>query len=553
MSIPKEPRQLMINLMYLVLMALLALNVSAKIFKAFEKVDHSLERSNASLVDVNSKLPDALRKAAKKDEKFDKYVNQLDGLKQTSSAFVSYVQDLEDRLIDEAGDRDGKHTKEQEGDYVMRAGHWELKGKKDKAVTTRLLVGDVNDDTDGWGDELKAKILEAREAFSTYISEVIDANDPEDKDSKNIDQIIANTVSLDIAEDLDAVEHDEEMKTWAQYNFNQMPLAATMPIFEKLRNDAIATENAILNYYAKRIGTSDDIVLSEFQVVSSPEKTYVISGEQFKTKVFLSASAGATSRAGVSVRVNGQSLPVNNGVAEYAARASGTGVKKYNAAITVTNPVTGKSETYEETFEYEVGIRGATVSADKMNVFYIGVENPITVSVAGVPWHTVKVSTGGSGGVKLKANGKGKYIATASRVTKLNDDAQIIVSGEGLAATKFPFRVKRIPDPIAKLGGTRLEGTIGNGEFKAQRGIIPTLEGFDFNAKCNIEGFQIVRLPRNADPIPVPNRGGTYSGEARRLAQEAKPGDTYFIENVRCKCPGDIASRKLNSMVFKIK
>ncbi|MCB9081585.1 MAG: hypothetical protein H6555_07740 [Lewinellaceae bacterium] len=94
---------------------------------------------------------------------------------------------------------------------------------------------------------------------------------------------------------------------------------------------------------------------------------------------------------------------------------------------------------------------------------------------------------------------------------------------------------------------------MGNGEFKAQRGVIAVLNNFDFDARCEIAGFELVYAPRRQDPIPVINPGSTFNGQARDLIGQAKPGDSYYFNNVRARCPGDPASRKINSMVFTIK
>ena len=97
------------------------------------------------------------------------------------------------------------------------------------------------------------------------------------------------------------------------------------------------------------------------------------------------------------------------------------------------------------------------------------------------------------------------------------------------------------------------DSSMGNGEFKAQRGVIPWLDNFDFEAKCKIDGFTITRVPKRQDPIQNTNRGGTYDAKTQRLVQAAKPGDTYYFDNIKARCPGDAAGRKINSMIFKIK
>ena len=203
--------------------------------------------------------------------------------------------------------------------------------------------------------------------------------------------------------------------------------------------------------------------------------------------------------------------------------------------------------------EYEGDPSCAFVSPDRMNVFYIGVENPISVSASGVHSDSIEVSVEGDGGLKLTASGRGKYSVTAVKPTKLGEPAIIVVKGSSIREMRFPFRVKRIPDPVAKLGGNKNDGLIGSGEFKAQRGLLAVLDRFDFDARCEIIGFSLTRIERNGDPRSITNKGGIYQAEAKRLVSLAKPGDLYLFDNVRVRCPGDVASRKINSLVFKVR
>ena len=149
--------------------------------------------------------------------------------------------------------------------------------------------------------------------------------------------------------------------------------------------------------------------------------------------------------------------------------------------------------------------------------------------------------------MNLKKSGGG-YTVTASKPGQVD----ITVSGGGLKATKFPFRVKRIPDPVARLSKNS-GGTMGNGEFKAQGGVGAFLDNFDFDAKCKIQGYILTKLAPRQDPIESNNGGARYNEKSGRLVKSAKPGDTYYFDNVKAKCPGDSAGRKINSMVFKIK
>jgi len=352
MSIPKEPRQLMINIMYLVLTALLALNVSAEIFNAFEMVDEGLTTANASLDEANSAKPDMIREAAKKKASLSVYADKLPELRDHSKQASAYIDGIVNQLIDASGDNSGSVD---DGDYVMVLDKRELKGKKSYDGTTRMMVDE------GKGMELKAKIMEFKEKFLSFVDE---AERPK----------LAAELPLNIDE-VAWTKSPNKKKDWADFTFGHMPLGATMPIFTKFKNDIKASEAAVLNHLAEKVGVGGaTVVLDKFTVVSAPKKSYIIKGDKFETDVFLSASAGKDSQTGLSISVNGKSLrPDADGVAKYETTANGLGVKKYNAAITVTDPVTGEKKTYKKEFEYEVGQRSVTVSPLKMNVFYIGV------------------------------------------------------------------------------------------------------------------------------------------------------------------------------------
>jgi hypothetical protein len=194
-----------------------------------------------------------------------------------------------------------------------------------------------------------------------------------------------------------------------------------------------------------------------------------------------------------------------------------------------------------------VGERSVAISADKMNVFYIGVDNPISVSAAGISSNELKVNINGGGGALTKTGTNTWNI----RVATQTNDCDITVSGGGLNASK-KFRVKRIPDPIAKLGN-KTGGEMGNGEFKVQPGLIAFLENFDFDARCEIQGFVLVKQSKKEDPVEAVNPGGRFDSRALNLVQQAKPGDIFYFDNVKARCPGDNAGRTINQLVFKIR
>ena len=531
MSIPKQPRQLMINIMYLVLTALLALNVSAEIFNAFKVVDTGLKNANNSLDRANAPLPAIINDRAKKTKELEKYDQRTAPARQYSKELTDYINDeIVDYMIDQTGNKDGIVD---DGDYDEYKGVKFLHGQKNKDITTKYLV------EDGKGAELKAKIEEYHDKFLGLIDE-------EDRAS------FEPNIALTIDDETWRSSIDKSKKSWEDFNFRQMPLASTLPIFRKFINDTKSTEAAVLNYLMGKVG-GEEVVLDQFQVVSSPVKTYVMDGETFETDVFLSASASQATNAKIGISVNGANLAVDEtGAAKFSQRASGVGIKKYRAQISVENPVTGEIKNYDREFEYEVGRRSVSVSPMKMNVFYMGVDNPVEVSAAGVSSNELQVSMSGAGGGSISRNSDGTYnVKVAGPPTKIGEFAKINVNAPGLTESR-DFRVKRIPDPVAKLS-TSTGGAMSSGEFKAQGGVSAVLDNFDFDARCGVMGLGLVRVAQRADPEFSTNGGARYNDDSRRLIEKARPGDRYFFENVKAKCPGDTAGREINSMVFSIR
>jgi gliding motility-associated protein GldM len=524
MSIPKEPRQLMINIMYLVLTAMLALNVSAEIINAFFMIDKGIAGSNKIFDDSNTFALTSLERNAEQDRaRYGKLVETAKKVREISREFNTYIDGIREELVDASGG----YYPETDPKYAGKP-----KGYKNKDVTTNILVNKNK------GDEVEKKILDTRQQVLDAVNALKGLPGTAINDQTLAD--LEKSITLGISED-----YKKSGKSWAYFTFNQMPVASVFPIFRKFQNDMKSSEAAVLNYLVNQVGATS-FKVDNFIPISSAAKSYIIAGDEYTSEITVGASSSSVYE-NMSIRVNGSPLKVENGVAKYSARPSNTGVQKYKVDISLTNPTTGETETYSKDFEYEVGRRSVTVSADKMNVFYIGVDNPVSVAAAGVSSNELKVSASG-GGISLKSSGTGKYVATVSEP----GEARITVSGGGLTPTNFNFRVKRIPDPTPQLGRSK-GGEMANGEFKAQDGLIAMLEGFDFDARCDIQGYDLVYIAKREDAVDSQNPGGRYNEKSRRLVERAKPGDVYYFNNIRARCPGDKAGRAIGTMVFRIK
>lgn len=542
MSIPKEPRQLMINLMYLVLTALLALNVSAEVMNAFVTLD---DGNKASIATVESQLDQTVKgiKSLLSDESKAKYrpiEPAIDEVRTVVSSFSTYVNGLRDNLIDQGGNNNGQVDEE---DFTTSYGKRVPKGQKNKDITTRILVDE------GEGENLKAEIIKARDALMKSYSDLLTQYGQEfglkDDEIQNRINSIGNNLPFGI--DDETWKESKDKNSWSDFKFRQMPLAAVLPLLSQMQSDAKSSEAALVNSMAELAGGRVVEFDSFFPVVQA-EKAYVIKGDPFNAKISVGTYSSQINPDDIKITVNGNRLTVGeDGSAEYSTRATSTGKQRLSMNVEVRNPLTGEISTGESFYEYEVGTRSATVSADKMNVFYIGVDNPVSVSASGVSSNDLSVSATGCT-IRALDKASGKYMVTANAP----GEAKIRLSGGGLPATTFDFRVKRIPDPVARLSKSS-GGTMGNGEFKAQGGVLAILDNFDFDAQCQIQNFTLVYVASRQDPVDSPNQGPRYNDKSRRLVSQAKPGDIYYFDDVKARCPGDNVGRPINSMVFKIR
>lgn len=535
----------MINIMYLVLTAMLALNVSAEVMNAFFTLDEgnkqTINRVDSQLNTSVAALDDLLDDPSKR--RYRPIQPAIETIRTQSSEFNAYVDELRDLLIDASGNNNGAID---DGDFkAEHAGdlHY-IKGKKNKDVTTRLLVGEER------GEELKQRIVETRQSLIDTYSGLLRNNQDSlqlsDAEIEQKIQSIANSMPFNV--DDETWQRTSDKQSWSDFKFRQMPVAAVLPLLSQMQADLKAAESSMVNDMINLAG-GKTIVFDKFFPVVQADKSYVIGGEQINAKISVGTYSSSLDPKNVKISAGGSPLTINpDGTADYTITGSGSGAKTIPLRVEVTNPLTGEVTPGEGEFTYEVGSRSVAVSADKMNVFYIGVENPITVSAAGVSSNSVRVS-GSGGGIQVRGSGS-KYVVTVSRP---NEDARISVSGDGKSLGSFDFRVKRIPDPVARLSN-KSNGIMGSGEFRAQGGVGAFLDNFDFEANCQVVGFELIYQPRREDPRLVQNQGARFTGESSALVRQAKPGDTYYFRNVRGKCPGDgSVTRELNPMVFNIK
>ena len=186
----------------------------------------------------------------------------------------------------------------------------------------------------------------------------------------------------------------------------------------------------------------------------------------------------------------------------------------------------------------------------KLNVLYIGVDNPLHIAVANYPADQIQAELKGAGTISGK---NGDYTV---RVTEPGEVSIVITHKTGgvvdfSAVNKY--RVKRIPDPSPKLDGQYPSRAVPADLMLQAKGITPILENFEFEATCEILGFEATYLPKGQDPTSRANRGGTWNTGVLEMIKLAKSGDSFFFDDILVKCPGDVEPRNLGGLVYKIR
>ena len=200
----------------------------------------------------------------------------------------------------------------------------------------------------------------------------------------------------------------------------------------------------------------------------------------------------------------------------------------------------------EEEFDYyDVDCMEASFYLDKMNVIYIGVDNPCRIFVTNVPNQHIEIEA--SDNIEVIEQEGGFY---SLRASKPGRGTIYVIAGD--YEEEYQIRMKRIPNPVTRLGN-KDSGEMKTGEFKAHGGLGAWLDNFDFEARCKIASFSLTRIAKDGTTETVENKGGRYEEAAEALKNKATIGDVFLFENVKQRCPGDAASRSGNSLVFRIK
>lgn len=289
-----------------------------------------------------------------------------------------------------------------------------------------------------------------------------------------------------------------------------------------------------------------DFSLEDLEVVVQTASPTIALGEEYSAEISFNQRIPESYKVGVSV--NGASLFVENQKAKYTARGTSLGERKFMVKAVLTDTKGESTRFLEKIITYRISVPNVSVFADKMNVFYVGVDNPITVLAADFSISAVKVEISGAG-ARIRKSSRTGYVVTCEKTGRVR-----ITVTDTRTGKKFPFeyRVKRIPEPTVRLGKL-IDGEIAVAKFVEQPGLAAWLYNFDFDARCTIKQYKVLHYTKKKKMVELLNTGGRFEEATLAEIKKAKPGDMYIFTEVEGDCPRDTAGRTFNSVVFKIK
>ena len=492
----ETPRQRMIGILYLVLLGLIALEVPENLLDAFKHIGDSLKASkdNVQVGIDNTFTSFEKTKLVQQKERAQPIFDKAKKAKDLANNLDSYIESLKTTLVAESGGMSPAT-----GDYAGREG---LDYSVDLMVDRRKNAYELHKKMDDTRKQLLALL------------------DPKD------------TVGIKLA--LQAVPPKPRAgfptKDWEQANFGEgIPMGAAMVAMIKIQSDLKNSENEVVK---KILGKMDEAVvnLDRFQAVAVAPTSYVLVGQAYTAQVFLTAS---DSKSNPDITVEGSKLPTEGGVGKYSGGTGSEGIHTWVGTIRVRQNDGTFKEYKTPPQTYQVARPSAVVSPDKMNVLFIGVQNPVSVSAPGVPKEKLHVSISNGS----LSGSSGKYEATVNAP----GDATITVSGEVGGKTQVLgstlFRIKRIPDPKPQFAG-KSSGATSAANLKAQDRLFAKLENFYFDLKFDVTRFTMYIMKPRQDAIILNSSSSELTPQMKQALSSIGPGTKVIFGNIIATGPG---------------
>ena len=544
-----SPRQKMINLMYLVLTALLALNVSKEILDSFIIVNEGLENTKSTFKDkMDATYGQFGQLAQENPAKYGAAWTNAQDVQKLASKLVSHIDTLKGMLISKT---DGIPLEKVMGmqngvDTVLNLEY--LNGKDNNTHITAMLVGSEPAKPKE-GPYTARELRTMLESFRDKVK-VAAADDP--KLQASADRMFNFE---------DRKDASGTMNNWSSMNFYHVPVVAGITTLSKIQTDIRTMESELVGRMMSGV-ESKTFKFNTLEAIIKPQSSYVTAGGTYRASIFLGAYDNQNSPevfvAGPGAYVDttvtppvivgdSKQLPMDGAKAILEEPATSAGLKVVTGIIKF-KPVGGELQTEKFRAEYEVAAPSLVVSPTKMNVFYRGVENPVSISVAGYSSTNIQPSMN-NGTLGKDRDGyvvkPGAGPTATISVTVTNPD------GTKKSMPGVEFRVKNVPNPAAFFAGKGVsDNTVKKNEIVAAQGVIARMENFEFDLKFEIVSYTVTATIAG-NVLEKPCTGPGLSADAKAVLEKIKSGQKVFIENIKAKGP-DGTIRSLGTLSFKV-
>lgn len=491
----------MINLMYIVLTAMLALNVSSDVLNGFAQVQQGLARTNLNMTAKNEvQFKYLLDLYQKNPAKAGQWYEQGVVLHDRSNALYLAIDSLKTEIAQKADGPKGNFNNIVNNDDL-------------EAAATIMLNPATKK-----GEKLRKQL----EAYRDYVASLI--SDPEKR------QAVVSMLNFD-ARNVPGVVGKV---SWESHTFENMPAVAAVTMLTKIQTDLRQAESEAMTNLINNVDIGD-IRVNALDAYVIPNSNMIMRGGRYEARIVL-AAIDTTQRP--TVYVNGSRIGAD-GV--YSFIAGGSGKHEYSGYIEVPKP-DGSIERRPFRSAYTVIEPMATISPTMMNVLYAGIDNPISISVPGVPMSAVNASMSNG---SLVRNGD----TWTARVSNIGAEAEISVSAqiEGRSQTvgSMKFRIRKLPDPTAyiPIGNTPYKGTprrISKAALMGAAGLQASVDDGILNINYTVVSFQTTFYDSMGNAIPENSAGSHFSARQKERFKQLKPGKSFFISNIKAKGPDGI-------------
>ncbi len=491
----------MINLMYIVLLAMLALNVSSDVLNGFALVEEGLRRTTGNAMKENQRV-------------FDDFEEQLRSNPAKVKAWfdkAKQVKDMSDSLYNFAGELKQAIAREADGEG---ADPTNLEHREDIEAADIVMLRPLK----GKGGQL----YQAINSYRTRITQMI--TDPRQR------AIIASNLSTEVPRAQRLMG-----KNWQEAMFDNMPAAAAITLLTKLQNDVRYAEGEVLHTLVANVDVKD-IRVNQLNAYVIPEATTLYPGQQFHSQIIM-AAVDTTQRP--EIYVNGRRISSDG---SYNFTVGQPGEYSFSGYIQMLNAA-GDLIRRPFTQKYNVIAppTGATVAADLMNVLYAGYENPVSVSASGIPSNKISVTM--SGGT-LTPRGAGKYIARPATVGQdVTFTVTGVVNGRQQTMGSFTFKVRKLPDPTAyiTIGNDRSRGgRIAKAAILNAPGIGAAIDDGLLDIPFRVLGFEAVFFDNMGNARPENSGSADFTEAQRNLIRSLRRGQRFYISRIRAVGPDGI-------------